>query len=370
MDLGAGAATGGDDTDSLTGIANVVGSDHPDVITGNGGPNLVNAQAGDDHLDGAGGSDSLDFEGASAGEDVDLAAGSASGGDGTDTFTRFENVDGSDFGDNIAGDPGPNNILGGPGNDQLGGGGGIDTVDYLTALSAVNVDLSTGTASGGDGNDAISGFEDIDGSRFDDTLTGDGGLNTFMGRGGADRIDGGGGVLNISDYSTAPSSMNVNLATGNASGRGRVRHPLRNPSMTAQDSERRLVGMLGSNLFLGRGGNDAMDGAGSQDTVNYRAASPLHPSTSTSPPAPPRVKDKTPSLAWRSSLAPISTTSCWVAPRMKPSMADPATTESMGVPETTERSTRTPAEASSPASAGAPRTALESAPTVWRESNS
>src|SRR6185369_12437762 len=81
-------------------------------------------------------------------------------------------------------------IDGGRGADKLDGGAGYDTVTFAGAGQAVQVDLSTGKSSE---NDTLQGFEKLVGSRFDDTLTGDGGANRLEGGAGADVLVGGAG---------------------------------------------------------------------------------------------------------------------------------------------------------------------------------
>ena len=57
--------------------------------------------------------------------DVDLSAQTALG-DGTDSLSSIENVNGSNFADQLSGDGGPNTLDGYGGNDQIDGGGGAD----------------------------------------------------------------------------------------------------------------------------------------------------------------------------------------------------------------------------------------------------
>jgi Ca2+-binding RTX toxin-like protein len=58
----------------------------------------------------------------------------------------------------------------------------------------VSVDLATGAVSGGDAaGDALSGIEQVMGSGFADTLTGNAGANMLWGMGGGDVLTGGGG---------------------------------------------------------------------------------------------------------------------------------------------------------------------------------
>ena len=86
-----------------------------------------------------------------------------------------------------------NVIRGNSGNNRLDGGNGQDTVSYASAPASVTVNLLTGAASGW-GTDTLSGFENILGSRFNDTLTGDAANNILTGGSGADRLTGQGGA--------------------------------------------------------------------------------------------------------------------------------------------------------------------------------
>ncbi len=80
-------------------------------------------------------------------------------------------------------------IGGGHGNDVLSGGNGVDMVDYRTASSAVIVNLTANTATGGAGSDTLAAFEGIFGSAHADTLTGTTASETIYGYDGNDIID-------------------------------------------------------------------------------------------------------------------------------------------------------------------------------------
>jgi Ca2+-binding RTX toxin-like protein len=110
-------------------------------------------------------------------------------------------------------------VIGGVGNDHLAGGSGndyvlegdlgTDTIDggsgahdiasyVLAGQSAVypggigvDVDLAAGTASG-DGEDTLSGVEDVAGTPFADTIAGDAEPNELYGGGGPDELIGAG----------------------------------------------------------------------------------------------------------------------------------------------------------------------------------
>ncbi len=65
-------------------------------------------------------------------------------------------------------------------------------------------DNGTGFSSGADGSDTLVNIENLFGGEFDDTLTGNRLANSFLGRGGNDKIDGGGGFDTVNYF--APRS--------------------------------------------------------------------------------------------------------------------------------------------------------------------
>ena len=139
-------------------------------ITYQQGSVLTGTDGHDTLLGGAGG-DTLN---AGAGNDVLI------GGDGNDILNAG---DGNDL------------LIGGSGNDQLDGGAGIDTASYAGASSGVTVSLANLAAqnTGGAGTDTLNGIENLIGSDYNDSLTGDGNANLLRGGLGNDALNGGGG---------------------------------------------------------------------------------------------------------------------------------------------------------------------------------
>jgi len=95
-------------------------------------------------------------------------------------------------------------ILGGSGNDRfvvglsdevIDAGEGVDTLDLsaLTARVAVNLADPAANRGAGVAGDIYAGFENITGSAYRDTLTGDDGANVLIGGGALDDLIGGGG---------------------------------------------------------------------------------------------------------------------------------------------------------------------------------
>lgn len=219
VNLSAGTASGGDGNDILSGIEAVRGSSYNDILIGDANDNTLEGADGNDTLAGGDGSDTLtgglgddiltggggkgfdwaNYTDAFSSITVNLATGLASGGSGNDTLSGIEGVIGSNENDKLTGDANGNTlnggwgddwIMGGLGNDTLLGDKGFDWASYSDAASAVTVDLALGTASGGSGDDALSGIEAVIGSKFGDTLMGDANDNTLKGGAGNDMLDG------------------------------------------------------------------------------------------------------------------------------------------------------------------------------------
>jgi Ca2+-binding RTX toxin-like protein len=230
VNLTAGTGSGGAaEGDTLSGVENVTGSAHNDILVGNaednsllgrGGDDTLWGGAGADELDGSTGDDTATYIESGTGVDVNLLAGTGSGGTAQgDTLNNVENVIGSLFDDDLTGDDGRNLLQGGIGVDELAGHGGNDTLEggigddwlvggvgadtlaggsgfdfasYGDSTAGVTIDLAAGTASGGEAaGDTLSSIEHLAGSDYADALTGDAGDNILKGFGGADTLIGG-----------------------------------------------------------------------------------------------------------------------------------------------------------------------------------
>ena len=121
-------------------------------------------------------------------------------------------------------------LTGGDGADTLNGGSGIDTANYALSDQGVTINLAgdaDSDASGGHaaGDDLID-IENVTGSAYADTLTGDDGNNELQGLDGNDRLIGGRGAdilrggdgVDTADYSASIGSVNVDLVTGRGIG--------------------------------------------------------------------------------------------------------------------------------------------------------
>ncbi len=216
---------GGAASDSIlgeNGNDSLAGGAGNDTLDGGAGNDTIRGGDGSDRLIGGSGTDLLSYSDATSGVSVNLSGNVVGGAAAGDTITGFENVQGSGQSDTLTGDGNANTLYGDAGGDVLSGGGGIDrlyggtendtltggaggdlvdggagtdTADYTGSAAGVSVDLSTGTASGGDAaGDTLTGIENLTGSAQADTLTGDGNANVLTGAAGADLLYGGGGA--------------------------------------------------------------------------------------------------------------------------------------------------------------------------------
>jgi Ca2+-binding RTX toxin-like protein len=296
-----------------------------DVLVGGDGDDALDGGAGDDTLDGGNGADQLDggtgfdfvtYANSTAGVTVNLSdgltpesGGSAEGdiltfSSGGSVVRTVEGIIGSAFddvltaddlgmefwggdgNDQLIGGAGNDTLRGGTGGDVLTGGAGSDTASYVDSGAAVTVNLATGLSAGGDAEgDTISSIENLVGSNFDDTLTGDAGANQLVGNAGNDVLDGGdgndtlrggagadiltGGAGNDSaSYSDSAAAVSVNLAILFAAGgdaEGDIIGGIENLFGSSFDDM--LTGDAGANQLTGNEGNDTLNGGAGNDTL-------------------------------------------------------------------------------------------------------
>lgn len=174
------------------------------------------------------------YSDATAAVTVDLAAGTATGGAGTDTLQELENGQGSKFGDTLTGNDGDNSLDGGAGNDALDGGAGLDTLK------------------GGAGNDSY--VVDDAGDVIDENLNQ-----------GSDKVS------SSVTYSLSDNVENLTL-TGlsviNGTGNGQANA---------------LTGNTAANQLKGGAGNDTLDGKQGKDTLNGGAGNDIFKFTVSGP---------------------------------------------------------------------------------------
>ena len=126
--------------------------------------------------------------------------------DGTDAGEKIDGGKGNDElkggsgNDDLKGGDGNDLLVGGSGADTLSGGAGDDTISYEDSIKGVTINLLTGTAKGGDadGDEIVDDkkgdqIENVQGSMYDDRLTGNDVGNKLWGLGGNDELNGGDG---------------------------------------------------------------------------------------------------------------------------------------------------------------------------------
>lgn len=233
--------------DSITGTS---GNDHlrgyngNDKFFGNAGVDIITGDYGADTLNGGDGNDKLD---GGNGNDV------LNGGNGSDYLFGGLNAD------KLFGNGGNDFLIGGSdtANDTLDGGVGIDTVNYSATYSAdvtgVTVDLRNSTTIQNTiraGNDLIKGVENVVGSDYNDTLTGNAANNMLNGGMGNDKLTGNDGNDRLIGY-----DGNDTLAGGNG-----------NDLIFGGDGKDLLTGGTGSDVFYFDSLWDSLPGT-NRDTI-------------------------------------------------------------------------------------------------------
>jgi len=311
---GNDSLSGGADDDTIFGEAGrdtILGGDGNDLLDGGTGADSVLGGAGNDEIIGASGNDVLFGE---VGRDTiygGLGNDSIDGGDDNDTLF------GESSEDTVRGGAGDDNINGGEGNDLLDGGAGNDFIDgespngvlviealpaslrgvaadypqlpapapvffpvrgnlidstdpiaaqlfpngirgdvvsYKFSPAAVNVNLTTGVATGW-GTDTLKDIEHIVGSNFRDTLIGDANPNAIFGEDGNDSISGLGG----DDF--------LSGGEGNDTIRGGLGNDTIFGGVRGEPGGDVLFGDEGNDSITGGSGNDTLDGGTGSDTL-------------------------------------------------------------------------------------------------------
>ncbi len=286
-------------------------------------------------LDGGGGNNTLDYSQFNSAITVNLQNSSATG---LNSFSNIQALVGSTYGDTLIGYDrgsvfsitgsdtglvdgtftftGVENLAGGSGDDSfafsgsggisgtVAGGEGSDTLDYSAYDSSVTVDLATGTATGikADADNGCNGIENITGSRFNDSLTGDDGANIIDGGKGDDIFDGGhgndtyifyadwgsdtvndtSGGADALDFSRVTAALEVDLAEAMVSySDNRVSYSgIENITAGSGNDLFYIAGSQSMNLSGGAGNdkyifssngllNGTIDGGSGEDTLDY-----------------------------------------------------------------------------------------------------
>lgn len=265
---------------SIVNVENITGSNYNDAITGNSANNIFIGGKGSDAINGGAGVDTASYA-RSTGVTANLILGTAIEKYGsyttyTDTLTSIENIVGSSFADVITGNSLNNTFTGGAGNDTIDGGAGVDAASFSTSYQGVKVNLTTGSATG-HGTDTLLNIENVIGSGYSDTLTGNSGANSLLGGAGNDILTGGAGndILNGGTgtdwayYNTAISAVTVSLATTAA----QITGGAGSDSLTDIENllgskySDTLIGSAVANILNGGAGNDVLNGGAGNDTI-------------------------------------------------------------------------------------------------------
>jgi Ca2+-binding RTX toxin-like protein len=273
---------------------------------------------GRDILDGDGGTDWLDLAALTDNLDISLGRGAvlsrlppaavaqvfarigvstdienAVTGDGNDRLTgnALNNYLAAGRGaDTLLGGSGNDTLEGGAGNDSLDGGTGLNGASYTLSRSAVQVNLTSGAAQGGDAaGDVLVNIQSLIGSDFDDSLTGraiagslagGAGNDTLVAGGGLDSLYGGSGndtlVISAStaraeggadfdmlDLRAASTGVAVSLASARFSGIEGIYGSALNDTLTGDALD---------NLLIGGAGADQLIGGAGRNTASYATA--------------------------------------------------------------------------------------------------
>ncbi|MHC8407457.1 putative Ig domain-containing protein [Pseudomonas sp. TMB3-21] len=189
----------------LSGVSDIegTGNDRRNFITGNAANNVLDGAAGADSMSGGDGNDTYYVDNA---DDSVIETNSNTVPGGIDSvhsslaaYTLGSNVENlyidSAGAANATGNSLNNTLFAGAGNNVLDGRDGNDTVSFDRASAAVTVNLSTSAQQNtvGSGLDTLKFIENVTGSAYDDTLSGNSGANILNGGAGNDTLVGGSG---------------------------------------------------------------------------------------------------------------------------------------------------------------------------------
>lgn len=181
--------------------------------------------------------------------------------------------------DTLKGNGGDDFILGGEGKDSYDGGSGYDQLsfddayDNTNAFKGIVLDAVARTVTDPYGNpETFTSVESFRGTQFADSMKGSSVGEEFMGLGGRDTIDGGGGFDVVYYHRDAryggTAGVKVNLATGVAlDGFGKQDKLVSIEGVHGTAFADSLTGNSVANTFKADGGNDMLAGGLGNDTL-------------------------------------------------------------------------------------------------------
>ncbi|MEH2326844.1 MAG: calcium-binding protein [Nostoc sp.] len=213
-------------TFKIANIANVIGTNGPDIIKGDSQNNQLTGLAGDDLIDGRGGNDVID---GGLGNDTLI------GGAGDDTFTDSR------------------------GNDSINGGDGLDTADYSKLGQAITLSgVGAIIKAGGFGTDQVFQVETViaDASVANNTID------------VSQSLPGVSVTVNLEaktiSANNVPSSGTLTFNVVNFDDFFGTNEA---DTITGDSQDNRLVGGLGNDSIIGGLGNDSIIGGLGNDTI-------------------------------------------------------------------------------------------------------
>lgn len=280
VNLATGVVTGAAGNDSLVSIERVIGTAYDDTITGSNADDLLDGGAGADILNGGLGSDTVSYASAGGGRSVNLQTGVNTE---NDDYDSIENIIGSRYNDSLTGDNNDNVIEGGLGDDSLDGGVGNDTASYANAAAGVTVSLAVAGSQNtiGAGTDTLTNLENLLGSAYNDTLTGNGSTNILNGGAGDDLLNAGtagaksliGGTgIDTASFAAATAGVTITINGSGTYSDSSVVTLTGIENLVGSAFNDTLTGDSSNNLIIGYAGDDDIDGMGGTDTVSYADA--------------------------------------------------------------------------------------------------
>jgi len=262
---GPQAVGGGEGTDTLVSVENIIGSGYNDTLIGNADDNLFDVSYGNDAVNGGGGNDTASFTNNLNGPvTVDLR---------TVPYVSIENILGSRWGGDVFIGDANDNVF--DGNVRYFADPGpirFDTASYQYATGGITLTQTGATmfvTGGGQGTDTLLRVAKVIGSNYDDTFSSP----------DVQFLDGGGGY-DTANFQTATAGVSAGLQY-NWTNIEKIIGSNFNDSFGGSMGADYIDGGAGDDQFRGYGsipyggpyvdGNDTIFGGPGNDTMNYSA---------------------------------------------------------------------------------------------------